>query len=212
MTAGGIRSRLVAVWVVLLVLVGVIVMLERADRVGTPGDAGGAGHDPRLLLPVPVEQLGAIEVVRAGASHRFERDATGAWFYHGVHTGSEGRHSHGSSPALAERIEAALATFGRTRIERQFALVTQEERYGLTTPEMLVLVYPSKDHDGPPLAQYAVGEIAPDGLSRYVLVVGGATVSTIPNYQIENLLALTTAVAGTSGHNHPPRSHSRKPR
>ena len=58
-----------------------------------------------------------------------------------------------------------------------------------------------------PLAQYAVGDIAPDTLSRYVLVVGSSTVVTIPNYQIDNMLALIDTVAGKSAAGRRPAAH-----
>jgi hypothetical protein len=45
------------------------------------------------------------------------------------------------------------------------------------------------------MAQFAVGDVAPDGLSRYVLPVGGKYVVTIANYQIENLLGLIEKVS-----------------
>ena len=169
-------------WLVLAALVGVILVIEHRDRhqEGTAGDA-----DARLLLPVPVDQLGAVEVADAGRLHRFERDAGGAWFYHGVHTGSESRHTHGADPALAERIERTLAAFGRTRMERDFPL-------GVATPEVLVLVY--RPNESQPLVQYAVGHVAPDTVSRYVMVVGRPVVITIPGYQIDNLLALVRGV------------------
>ena len=47
-------------------------------------------------------------------------------------------------------------------------------------------------NDLKPRAQYAVGDIAPDKVSRYVLGVGSSAVVTIPNYQIENLVGLIT--------------------
>lgn len=194
-SAGGIRPRLLAVWLVLLVLVGAIVVLERADLAGSKARRDSHGADPRMLLPVPVDQLGTVELAHAGTLHRFERDAAGTWFYHGVHTGSEGTHAHEADPSMAERIERTFAAFGRTRIERQFTLNTDAKDFGVTTPEMVILVY--RPNDLQPLAQYAVGDIAPDALSRYVLV-GGAAVVTIPNYQVDNLLALIEAVAGKS--------------
>ena len=199
MSAGGRGHRLLAVWLVLVVLVGVIVVIEHTDLVGPqPRRDGHVSSVARLLLPVTVDQLGAIEVVLAGTLHRFERDAAGAWFYHvhGVDTGEEGPHSHDRDPSLAERIGDAFAAFGRTRIERRLARKPQAKDYGVTTPEMLILVY--RPHDMQPLAQYAVGDIAPDTLSRYVLVVGSAILVTIPNYQINNVLALIEAVADTS--------------
>jgi hypothetical protein len=196
-SAGGLRTRLLAVWLVLFGLVVTIAALERADLVGPTQRRDGPGpaiRDARMLLPEPVEQLGAIEVGRGRRLHRFERNAAGMWFYHGAHTGSEGAHAHQADPSMAARIESAFAAFGRTRIERHFALERDRAEYGVGTPEMLILVY--RPNDPRPLAQYAVGAIAPDALSRYVLVVGRSAMVTIPNYQIDNLSALIAAVAG----------------
>jgi hypothetical protein len=159
--------------------------------------ATGGHADARRLLPVPTEQLGALEIADAGRLHRFERDATGTWFYHGVHAATEAAHTHASDPALAASIERAVEAFGRTRIERDFALERNGAAYGVASPEMVVLVYGARQSQ--PLAQYAVGHVAPDALSRYVLVVGQPVVATIPNYQIDNLLALvrTASAAAT---------------
>ena len=60
---------------------------------------------------------------------------------------------------------------------------------------MVILVY--RKDDAQPVAQYAVGDVAPDGLSRYVLRVGSASVVTIANYQITNLLDLIQAVGSS---------------
>jgi hypothetical protein len=196
----GIRPRLLVVWLVLLVLVGAILVIERPGLGGLWATRGGPddiASDPRRLLPVPVDELGAIEVAHAGAVHRFERDASGAWFYHGAHTGSEAPHDHVSDPAMAARIEHAFAGFGRTRVERQLAPEGQSsDAYGVVAPEMLVLVY--RPHDLQPLARYAVGDVAPDRLSRYVQAIGSPVVVTIPDYQIDNLLALIAAVRNGS--------------
>ena len=196
MSGRGIRRRLAAVWLVFLVLVVAIVAVEYVDRVRPTSGREGHG-DPRMLLPVPVDQLGAIEVANAGTLHRFERDPAGTWFYHGVHTGSEGTHAHNADPAMAARIERAFLAFGRTRIERQFSLTTLSGDYGVATPETIILVY--RPNDPQPLAQYAVGDIAPDTVSRYVLIVGRSVVTTIPNYQIANVLALVASVASEPG-------------
>lgn len=189
------RRGLLAVWLVLAVLVAVIVAIEHGDRVRARSGAA-ADRDDRRLLPVPVEQLGAIEIADAGRLHRFARDATGAWFYHGVHSATESAHTHAADPAVAERIERTVAAFGRTRIERDFALAKDGADYGVATPDVVVLVY--RPDQSQPLAQYAVGHVAPDTVSRYVMVVGRPTVVTIPNYQIDNLLALVRSVGGAS--------------
>ena len=184
------RSGVVAVWAVLSVLAAGIAVLEYRDR---RPDAARPVADPRLLVPVPVDQLGALEIADAGRLHRFERDATGAWFYHGVHAGAIPAHTHRPDPALAQRIERAIGAFGRTRVERQFALGDDGSAYGLAAPDILVLVY--RLDQPQPLAQYAVGGVAPDTASRYVMVVGRPVVVTIPSYQIDNLLALVKAAS-----------------
>ena len=150
--------------------------------------------DASALLPVPLEQVGALEIANAGTLHRFERDAGGLWFYHGAHAASEATHAHPADPATAARIEQAFQAFGRTRIERQVARGADPRTYGLTAPRMLVLVYRGSERQ--PLAQYAVGDVAADTVSRYVDVVGGAGVVTIPGYQVDNLAALVAAVSG----------------
>lgn len=185
---------MVAVWLVLLGLVVAIVALERTDLVGPTPRGDSRGHvtsDARMLLPVPADRLGAIEVSQARTLHRFERDAAGMWFYHGPHTSSGRHHAHEPDPVMAARIESAVAAFARTRIERQFALDREAAEYGVGAPEMLIVVY--RPNELQPLAQYAVGDVAPDALSRYVLVMDSSAVVTIPNYQIANLLALIEA-------------------
>lgn len=188
------RGKLIAVWLLLAALVVAIVLIERHDRAASM--APDTGRDARLLLPVAIEELGAIEVAHNGTLHRFERDATGAWFYHGVHTGSEQQHAHSSDPATAARIEKALAGLGRARMERQFPLNIQADEFGVTRPEMFIMVYRPKELQ--PLSRYAVGTVAPDKVSRYVLPVGSSWVVTIADFQIDNLLSLIQAVAGSS--------------
>jgi hypothetical protein len=197
MNPSGLSPRLAAVWGVLLVLVGGIVAIELADRARTQReDSEQAGRDPRLLLPVPLEQVGAIEVGYAGTLHRFERDASGAWFYHGVHVKSDAMHTHQADPVMAQRIETALQGFGRTRMERRLPAGLGGQQYGLANPQMVILVYRPKELQ--PLLQVAVGDVAPDKFSRYVVAVGTSSVVTIANYQIDNLLGLIK-VAAESG-------------
>ncbi|HEV8440286.1 MAG TPA: hypothetical protein VGT40_19525 [Methylomirabilota bacterium] len=188
-----IPRRVIAVWAVLAVLMGVVAAIELTDRNRSPSGRVGV-DDPRWLLPLPVDRLGAIEIADAGALHRFERSATGVWFYHGAHSGSEGTHTHPVDPAVAQRIEQALLAFGRTRIERQLPRGSDPKAFGVTAPRMVILVY--RPNESQPLVQYAVGDVAPDTASRYVDVIGGSGVVTIPNYQIENLAALVELAKG----------------
>ncbi len=187
------RGRLAAVWAILLALAALIALIEWSDREETGENLLYAN---RMLLPAPIEQLGAIEIAVSGTLHRFERDKAGVWFWHGIHTGTEGAHEHFTDPDAARRIDKALAGLGRARIEREFPLQAQGAEFGVTTPAMIVLVY--RPNDPKPLMQYAVGDIAPDTISRYVLPVGSTAVVTIPNYQIDNLLGLVEATAAAA--------------
>jgi hypothetical protein len=183
--------RAPVLWTLLLLLVASIAVIEYADL----RSAGQPAPDPRRLLPVATDELGAIEIADRGRLHRFERDAAGTWFYHGAHAGDAAAHTHAPDPALSERIERAVAAFGRARIERQFTADRDAASYGVTTPDVLILAYRRGDRQ--PLAQYAVGAIAPDTVSRYVAIVGKPSVVTIPGYQVDNLLALIQAAAAS---------------
>jgi len=182
----GLRPRLVAVWSLLLGLVAVVIVIEYTPVLGRR--AAVTTSDQRLLVPLPVDQLGAVEIADAGTLHRFERDPARGWFYHGTHTRTEDAHDHAVDPAAARGIQDVLAAFGRARIERQLARETGKDPYGVTTPRILILLYRSNEPQ--PFVQYAVGDVAPDTVSRYVEIVGGRGVVTIPTYQIENLLTL----------------------
>ena len=188
------RRRSLVVWCVLGVLLLAIGVIEYGDRRATSRDAGAT--DTRSLLPVPVDQLGAIEIADRGRLHRFERSPAGAWFYHGVHTETTATHTHTADPLLSERIERAFAALGRARTERRFDLAGDGDRYGLMAPEAVILVY--RPHETQPLAQYAVGSLAPDTVSRYVALVGRRSVVTIPDYQVDNLRGLVQAAAAQS--------------
>jgi hypothetical protein len=183
-------GRFVVVWLLLAILAAVIVAVEYVDRRREASELGGAN----LLLTAPVDELGAVEIADRGRLHRFERDATGAWFYHGIHTEAAAAHTHAPDPALAERIAHTFAALGRARIERQFPLDREAGLYGVTTPDIVVLAY--RRGQTQPLTQYAIGHIAPDTVSQYVMVVGRPVVMTIPKYQIDNLLDLVRLVGG----------------
>ena len=193
------RRRLVAVWVLFAALAVAIVMIERQHRAAT--STQDTGRDVRWLLPVEMSALGAVEVMHKGTLHRFERDAAGTWFYHGIHTGSEQQHAHNADPAVAAQIEKAFTGFGRTRMEREFPLKVEADEFQVTRPDIFIIVY--RPQAVQPLARYAVGIVAPDGVSRYVLPVGSTRVVTIANYQIDNLLNLIRAMGEKSAQGNP---------
>ena len=96
-------------------------------------------------------------------------------------------------PPWPRELPQAFAGFDRARMERDFPLQDGGKELGVATPKMVILAYRPKDLQ--PLAQYAVGDVAPDKYSRYILPVGKPQVVTIANYQIDNLTALIDAVA-----------------
>lgn len=196
MSAGRLSARLVAVWLVLGALAIAIVVVERRDRAAA-NIAEQERRDERLLLPVAPAQLGAIEFVHTGTLHRFERDPAGDWFYHGIHTGSEQQHGHNADPAASAKIEKAFSGFGRARMERQFPLNVQADEFGVTRPDIFIMVYAPNNPQ--PLSRYAVGVVAPDNVSRYVLPVGSSHVVTIADFHIGNLLGLIEAVSQAPG-------------
>ena len=195
MSAGALRPRLIAVWALLLALGGVILAVELMQR-GAQRAASERESRDRMLLPLAVEELGAIELAHAGTLHRFERDAAGNWFYHGVHAAAQAAHEHATDPAIAGRIAQAFAALGRARIERQFEADMRVNDYGMAAPELLILAYRPKEPL--PLVQYAVGDLAPDQFSRYVQAVGSSSVITIANYQVDNLLGLIQFVGASA--------------
>ena len=202
------RGRLIVVWLVFVVLVGAVIVIERADLMAPEEEhgehEGHGGHDEheerevRMLMPAPLAQLTAVEIGYDGALHRFERDVDGVWFYHTHDPGTEPaeNHEHQANAAFTQRIDLALAAFGRTRIERDFHLARDAEAYGIASPDVIILVYGSESDE--PLAQYTIGDIAPDTFSRYVQAAGHDEIVTIPNYQITNLLDLIAEVTGQS--------------
>lgn len=179
--------RLVVVWTAVATLAGLVVFDAWQSHRATSAPEEPA-RDERALLPASIEEIGAVEVLSKGTLFRFERDAGGKWFYHGIHAEAQAEHEHTVDPAAAARIEKAMTGFGRARKERDFPLSIVADEFGVTRPDIFIMTYLPKSTQ--PLSRYAVGIVAPDGLSRYVLPVGSTTVVTIANFHIDNLLQL----------------------
>ena len=193
----GIHPRVVIIWLVLLALIGAIVFIQYKDRAATADDDGGAQVNARMLLPMSIEDLGAFEIFYTGTLHRFERDAAGVWFYHahGAAKANDAAHAHRTDSPQAETIQTALRGLSRTHMEREFPRGNNEAEYGLTAPEMFVLLYGK--NTAQLLDKFTVGTLAPDGLSRYIASNNYPKIVTIANYQIDNLLNLLKAVGAT---------------
>lgn len=200
MSAGRSRGKLVAIWGVLLVLAGIIVAVEVADRSAERKDIAfeaQGGDRSGKVVTVPMEQVGAIEIAHAGALHRFERDGAGVWFYHGAHAPASATHGHPTDPVVAERIAKAFTGLSRAKFEREFPFDPKSQDYGVLNPKTLLLIYRTGELQ--PLAQYAFGDMAPDGVSRYVLKIGATKVDTLPDFHEQNLIGLVQAVTAPAG-------------
>ena len=187
MNAG--RHRLRLTWLLLAVLVGLIVFIQFREDEGDVGD-DGHGHaaaESKMLLSLPVNELGAIEIATDGSLHRFERDATGNWFYHGAHAAAVADHGHEMNLALSERINKVFAGLDNAKRERDAPYDKDKDVFGVVVPKIILIVYRPKESQ--PLSQIAVGDIAADGLSRYVHQIGSDKVYTLPEYHIQNLIS-----------------------
>ena len=147
---------------------------------------------PARLSPAPLGEIGAVEVVAAGAWYRFERGADGLWFRH-VHAGPGGGeeggegHRHLRDPATAETVARALSAFLETPVV-EASPGGDAESLGIDAPRLFVVLY--RRGEDKPLARYPIGRETPDGRSRYVGVAGAGTVLEAGGDGISALLAL----------------------
>ncbi|MFN0315975.1 MAG: hypothetical protein ACKVQA_13170 [Burkholderiales bacterium] len=188
------KSRTAIVWVLLaglLAIIGIVEWRERGEHGG--GDSHGQAADSRNLLPIAVAQVGAIEIAHEGQLHRFERDAAGNWFYHGAHSAAASGHEHQTDYVLAQRMGEAFGALDKARMEREAPLDKDNDRFGVVVPKIILIVY--KPNESQPLAQYAIGDVAPDELVRYIHLVGTNRVVTLPQYHVENLLSVIRAAS-----------------
>lgn len=186
-------ARRTALWTALLLAgvaaSGYALLGDRAVHEDEHGEAVD------YLVPVPPAEMAAVELLKAGQLTRFDRAGDGSWFLHpdaqGHAAGLGAGHAHAGPPEAAERIARAFAMFSRARVERRIGPAGEErKRFGLLFPDLVVAVYVAGKAQ--PAFGLEVGDLAPDGLSRYVLVAGSGVVVTIPNYHVTNLTALLT--------------------
>lgn len=192
----GVRGRFrLAGWATVLVAAVALIVWQ----LRSPADAGHDVHDaheadaPQMLLAAPLADWAAVELLQRGQRQGFERDAQGLWLRHAVQAGEAAGHRHQGDPAEAERIGGVLATLSRTRIERTLpADPGRAAAYGLDNPALIVLL---QGRGGRVLQTLEFGDLAPDGLSRYVHLPQTHQVHTVPHYQLSGLLSLLTPPA-----------------
>jgi hypothetical protein len=186
-----IRQIRLGLWLALL-LGAVAAIAGNLNRTAVPvaDPDGDVAEAPRFLVPVPVDRLAAVELVRRGQIYRFERDDAGYWFLHAhQHAAVQAKHGHEADPPETSRIAQGLEMFGRTRVERVVGRADiDDRRFGTATPTVIVNLF---ERDAVrPIRRLVAGDLAPDGFARYLKITEEAEIVTIPDYQIQTLLDL----------------------
>ena len=186
-----IRQIRLGLWLALL-LGAVAAIAVNLNRTAVPvaDPDGDVAEAPRFLVPVPVDRLAAVELVRRGQIYRFERDDAGYWFLHAhQHAAVQAKHGHEADPTETSRIAQGLEMFGRTRVERVVGRADiDDRRFGTATPAVIVNLF---ERDAVrPIRRLLVGDLAPDGFARYLKITEEGEIVTIPDYQIQTLLDL----------------------
>lgn len=186
--ARGRRTPLLAVWILLGLLVAVVAVFDRTGP-RTPADVAPARLAADRLMTLSIDELGAVEIVGAGAYRRFERGADGAWFHHrhAVGADADAAHEHERDPRASDTIARGIAAFVDTPVVEDLGRVADPDAYGLAPPTLFVVLYrPGEDT---PLARWLVGGETPDG-ARYVSAAGSNAVATVPEERTAALRAV----------------------
>lgn len=89
-------------------------------------------------------------------------------------------------------VNVFLGTLSRAKEERQYGKPEDGSKYGFVNS---VVVRLSGIDDSHPVAEISIGDLAPDGLSRYVFVKGKEQIVSIPNYHVKEMLRLYSSIA-----------------
>jgi hypothetical protein len=152
----------------------------------------------KLLLPVSIARIWAVEILARDALYRFERDPAGLWFHHiGQHAHLPGGPVHRANPAMAPLIEAELAALDRIPITRTVAPhhdTAELASGGLEHPATILLIY-GRDTAGP-VARIEFGNPAADGRDRYARIQQNDALVIAPDDAAQHLTTLLL-LAGT---------------
>jgi hypothetical protein len=182
-------------------------ILSRSEIYLLPRDVGTewqlardmALRPANLLLPVSIAQIWAVEIVRGGVLHRFERDPEGLWFHHtGQHVHLPGGFVHKADPKLAPLIAAQFDTLDRLAIAAavpRHPAAADLAADGLAHPPTILLFY-GRDAAGP-VARVELGNTAADGRLRYARLQQGDSLVTLPA-EVEKPVAALLEIAGSS--------------
>jgi len=208
--------KLVLIWVLLGSFAAFIFFTKKNAPQAVPVIEA---RDSRWLVPLAVEEIGAIEILLEGKPYRFERDKQGAWFFHQQHADKEQLNNHSADTKQIEAISTAFNFLARAQREQKIAyedkcnslggnsshprhngpetakpvcINPSADEYGVGMPGLLVIGYRLNDLE--PAFNLAFGKATPDGYSRYVLPFGSKILYTVPNFQYTNLTDLIASV------------------
>jgi hypothetical protein len=182
---------------VLCIALGLIFYLQQYGASDHQEAHASDEYEPEALLDVNVESLGAVEVIIKGQLSRLEKSDAGEWFNHTRrHQGQNDEpQTHLIDTVESVRLARGIAMLARIKVDR---IIQQDDNtvdqsvYGLDFPQVIVLVY------GDELAPFLIlhiGDLAPDGLGRYVYLPKIRAVAIVPDYQASNLTALIAPLA-----------------
>lgn len=183
-------------WAVLVLLASTASLawlhLPASQDGGQVPHRGHVHEDPdiargRKVLPHPLEEVAQLvlrhdgngmRVRRAGPLHRHAQP--GAWLVQGD--------GAGSAPPAAE-LAMRLAAFSRLRMEKEYPPLPEREReFGLAgetgTLDVEVLLGNGE------MLHIRFGDLAPDGISRYVRLSQPALLATVPDFHYRSLVGL----------------------
>lgn len=139
---------------------------------------------PRLLVPLPIGDVAAVEIYAGDKAYRFERDPSGAWLLHRHAPGTDPNAVHKADPAQSQRIAQALAAFSQTRIEAAVTSGASGDAYGLVDPAAIIILF-TQDKARPPL-DFTVGKLGDVG--RYLQLPDHKEIVAVPDDQITSLI------------------------
>ncbi len=176
------RRSLLVIWALFALLLAGILVFKRGEQAPLP-------VAQQRFITAEFAELGAVEIVTAGAYHRFERGADGLWFYHTHAPGSDSAaHEHLRDADASARIAATLGAFTDIPIVETRGPLRDPEARGLAPPALFVVLYrPQEDR---PLARYSIGRLARDSDELFAAAHGEDLLVTIPASPVTALQSL----------------------
>ncbi|MBV8398348.1 MAG: DUF4340 domain-containing protein [Acetobacteraceae bacterium] len=148
-----------------------------------------------LLLPLPIADIWAVEIVAQGQLTRFERDNAGLWFHHfGQHVHVSLADAHVADPVRAPLIATELDALDDARAQKVAPTDTSGnadqdlERYGLARPPFILLLY-ARDNSSP-AARIEFGGMTADDTRQYARDRLGIEIIIIDSKESEHLRRL----------------------